>query len=84
MSRPPACDRWLGSVNAPSGFERPFLSVRRRKVLLTYSPFRQTWTRQDPDLSRVKIATACALRVQRRRKGRKSRVGVERRAHEAA
>jgi hypothetical protein len=78
MSRPPACDRWLGSVNAPSGFERPFLSVRR------YSPFRQTWTRQDPDLSRVKIATACALRVQRRRKGRKSRVGVERRAHEAA
>jgi hypothetical protein len=63
MSWPPACDRWLGSVNAPSVFERPFLSVRRRKVLLTYFPFRQTWTRQDPHLSRVKIATACALRV---------------------
>jgi len=59
-----AADRWLASVDAPLGFQRPFLRVlRRRKVLLTYFPFRRTWTRHDPDLSLVKVATACALRV---------------------
>ncbi len=33
------------------------------ECLLTYFPFRRTWTRHNPDLSLVKVATACALRV---------------------
>ena len=41
----------------------PSASLWRRNVLLTYFPFRLTWTRHEPDLSRVKVATACALRV---------------------
>jgi hypothetical protein len=62
----PAGDRRLAAVDAPLGFERPFLRIlaaKRRNVLLTYLPFRRTWTRHDPDLSRVKVATACALHV---------------------
>jgi len=38
-------------------------SLRRRNVSLTYFPFRRTWTRHEPDLSLLKVATACALRV---------------------
>ncbi len=40
-------------------------SLRRRKVSLTYFPFRLTWLRQEPDLSFVKVAKTCALRVHR-------------------
>jgi hypothetical protein len=60
-------------------------SLRRRNVSLTYFPFRRTWTRHEPDLSLLKVATACALRVHRGvEQGRNlSRHGVETSAHEA-
>src|ERR1700730_879573 len=38
-------------------------SLRRRNVSLTYFRFRLTWTRQELDLSFVKVAKPCALRV---------------------
>jgi hypothetical protein len=51
---------------------------------LTYFPFRRTWARQEPDLSFVKVAKTCALRVRRavelRRKG--SDDSVEKSAHD--
>src|SRR3546814_4725398 len=40
-------------------------SSRRRKVSLAYDCLRRTCTRQWPDLSLVKVAISCALRVQR-------------------
>ena len=44
---------------------RPHSSAgsRRRNVLLTYLPFRRTWTLQDPDFQSGDGCHACALRV---------------------
>jgi hypothetical protein len=59
-------------------------SFRRRNVSLTYFPFRRTWARQDPDLSFVNVAKACALRVRRgvELPGKGSHDGVEKSAHD--
>jgi hypothetical protein len=60
-----AGDRRFAPIDAALGFEcHSSASLRRRNVLLTYFPFRRTSTRHEPDLSLVKVAMACALRVQ--------------------
>jgi hypothetical protein len=51
------------SVCRACGVERGTCQEWQRNVLLTYFPFRLTWTRQEPDSSSVKVAKACALRV---------------------
>ena len=54
-------DRYGAQPRAP--IARRLCGEKVRKVSLTYFPFRLTWTRQEPDLSFVKVAKTCALRV---------------------
>lgn len=63
IARPSPTDgspRWIGRSTLSAHFSA---SLRRRTVSLTYFPFRRIWTRQDPDLSFVKVAKTCVLRV---------------------
>src|SRR3546814_124231 len=57
-------------------------SSRRRKVSLAYDCLRRTCTRQWPDLSLVKVAISCALRVQRAVV--EGRIGAKSSAHGSA
>jgi hypothetical protein len=54
----------FATIDAPLYLEHPFFGVLwRRNVSLTYFRFRRTWTRQEPELSFVIVAKACALHV---------------------
>ena len=53
----------LRSVRRSTSSAHSSASLRRRNVSLTYFRFRLTWTRQELDLSFVKVAKPCALRV---------------------
>src|SRR3546814_8200814 len=56
---------WPRSIRRSVALAHLRPSSRRRKVSLAYECLRRTCTRQWPDLSLVKVAISCALRVQR-------------------
>jgi hypothetical protein len=59
-------ERGFAPIDTPLDLERPILRVLSAPdVSLTYFPFRRTWTRQEPELSFVIVAKACAPRVHR-------------------
>jgi hypothetical protein len=56
-TRDPRRRRCLSAVDLALSVGRPLARVsRRRKASLIYRRLRRTWTRQEPDVSLVKIA----------------------------
>ena len=75
----------LAAVDTALNLKRPFLGVFSAKEgLVDIFSFSPHWARQEPDLSFVKVAKTCALRVhpavELRRK--RSNDGVEKSAHD--
>jgi len=67
-SNPRLPDRSKGCSHCPASF-------RRRNVSLMYFPFRRTWTRQQPDVSRAIVAKRVrSVCVSRRKAGKKHRI----------